>query len=83
MRGETLLFLPQGTGFRITDEFRQRTYGTIATEAAAPKPGRPGSQVFVLAIDLGGGMALHDRFATLDEAQERAEAYLRAHGALG
>lgn len=88
MRGQNLLFLPRAGGYRITDEFRQRTYGTITTEAVTPQaPPRPGriavSQRFVLEIDLGGGMATREVFVDLGEAQSRAEAYLRAHGALG
>ncbi|MEW5728421.1 MAG: hypothetical protein AB1918_11400 [Pseudomonadota bacterium] len=88
MRGENLLFLPRAGGYRITDEYRQRTYGTIAVEAVEPcAPARPGRvhcpDRFVLAIDLGGGMAMREEFVDLGHAQDRAEAYLRSHGALG
>ncbi len=88
MRGEALLFLPRADGYRITDEYRQRTYGTIAVEEVEPcRPARPGRvhcpRRFVLDIDLGGGMALREAFVDLTHAQDRAEAYLRAHGALG
>lgn len=80
MRGETVLFLPRGSGYRITDEHRQRTYGTIATETVA---GGRNARRFILDIDLGGGMDMHEAFAELSHAQDRAEAYLRAQGALG
>lgn len=82
MRPETILFLPQGDGFRITDEFRQRTYGTI-TPHVVQRPGRRPQQRFRVAIDLGGGLRTEADYLEFDEAQEKAEAFIRAHGTLG
>ncbi|HSV28985.1 MAG TPA: hypothetical protein VLL76_05485 [Candidatus Omnitrophota bacterium] len=82
MRAETILFLPQGDGYRITDEFRDRTYGTI-TPQVVEKPGRRPSRRFHVVVDLGGGIDTQADYMDLDEAQERAEAFIRAHGTLG
>lgn len=87
MRAETLLFLPMAGRLRITDEYREHTYGTIATEAILPPgPPRPHHRArhrFTLDVDLGGGYACHQVFDDLGEAQAHAERFIRAHGALG
>lgn len=69
---------------RITDEYRQHTYGTIVTETLpAPRPHRRPSHRFTLDIDLGGGILCHEVFDDLADAQAHAERFIRAHGALG
>lgn len=84
MRAETLLFLPVPGRLRITDEFRQHTYGTILTEELPPpRPHRRPGFRFTLDVDLGGGIGCHEVFDDLAEAQAHAERFIRAHGALG
>jgi hypothetical protein len=84
MRGEVLLFLPMAGRLRITDEYRETTYGSIEQRSLG-KPQYPHQREafrFLVRIELAG-ITCAEEFDDMIAAQSFAESFLRAHGQLG